>query len=131
MRELEKQSFYEKLTPKFQGKLPNLMSEARTVSFCKQFDWASYLLFCILVPVSFIKFYFDSSIQDAWSMIIIGGIVVLIVTTATNEPKKRLKKATEKIKNLLIIKICRCNGYCTCKEEFVEYMEKRNIKIVN
>jgi hypothetical protein len=131
LKELKQQPFYDKLTPSFQKKLPDLIDQVHTVSTYKKLENFSIFFAAIMILTnikSFMSTYFS---LNAFLMIALGGISIALVESASKEPKNKLKKTTDKIKNSLIVKVCTCKDYCTCKEDFVSYMKERDIKVLD
>jgi hypothetical protein len=131
LKDLKSQAFYEKLTPQFQDKLSELMSQAHTVFIYGKLEFAAYVFAACLILLNYKEFFSNSFSQNAFFMIAIGGIAIAISNHLSKAPKEKLKKTSEKIKNNLIVKVCNCNGYCECKEDLVKYLKKRKIKIID
>lgn len=68
--------------------------------------------------------------MTAFMWICIVAIFIIYIEKISKSAKDDYNKHKEDIKNSMIIKICTCNRYCTCKEEFIDYMDKNNIHIL-
>lgn len=130
MNDLRKQPFYPKLKPDFASKLPDLINQSKEAYMYSRIEFAAYLFAGGLALLNIKAFFSDNFGFREFIMILIGGIAIIGANNITKEPEDRFKKTCEKIKRRLVIKICDCPGYCTCKDEFAAYMKKRDVDLL-
>lgn len=89
-----------------------------------------FLIYYFIVSGNFSFHNLFKSVQFYICVLAVGGYFAL-VEEIINPLKKDVKSIIETLKTKMIVKICKCNFYCECKEELNDYMkEERGIKII-
>ena len=131
MNDLESCSFWDKLKPDFQKDTKKLIVQNRSVILYERIK-TTCIVFLITTIIFYRKDFINYNINlDALITLGIEMMFLVGIENSYKEPKKKYEKTRETIRNRMIVKICNCKGYCSCKEDLNIYMNSRKIKILS
>jgi hypothetical protein len=68
--------------------------------------------------------------MEVYIAIFFIGIFFVIIEKAIEPLKKDLEKIKVTIRNEMIVKVCKCQGYYECKSDFNNYMKRNGVNIL-
>ena len=128
MRELEQEYFYENLKPEIIKKFNDLISKQKTVNLCEKIELGTYIT-AIIISVKNYKAITGTITGNTIAELCVALLIITAVNINTKPIKDKYKKMKEEMRNNLIIKVCKCEEYCNCKEDFVKLLKMKNIDI--
>lgn len=128
MRELEQEYFYENLKPEIIKKYNDLISKQKTVNLCEKIELGTYIT-AIIISVKNYKAITGTITGNTIAELCVALLIITAVNINTKPIEDKYKKMKEEMRNNLIIKVCKCEEYCNCKEDFVKLLKMKNIDV--
>ena len=130
MKNIEKQPFWDNLKPAFKKDIYDFFQKHELIKFWNRIHWFALIISLFTITYFIMNLSSNDFKIESLLAACLPFIFVVIIEKVMANPRKAFTKAKQSIKDKMIIKVCTCHSYCTCKEDFNAFMVKNKFNIL-